>query len=501
MPDDIYILYLRKSREDLERERQTGEDVLQTHRERLTSMATTRSLEWEEFAEVESGDTIAGRPVFKGILENCIPTGEYRGFIINDISRLGRGDMEDAGRIYKNILKFNLLIVTPYKTYDPTNRSDLRQLRFELFLSREEFELIRERLEDGRDHKAKQGYAPHYLPILGFNTIRGKFILVPEEAAIVKEIFEMRGYDGKGYNEIAEILNNRGLKTKRGTRYHHSTIYKILKNQRYIGKAVWRGALYESKSPLLVPLELWNLVHNEVNPGRSVVKRTTPDDSPYFVELYCHHCGHRMYGEWVTIDRLMKMGCKKTYNEYGIYLCIGRKKPAKCRHQQRTAYIHEKVLGEFKAFINNKRAIRDLAKEREERNARESQGLDGKLIEVKKKIADLDRFLLRLDDDYKKDELVAALYSKHFDDTMRQKEFFEVQLQSIRRRMDKSQIVSESIDSLLQKANVALIEWETIPTPIKKNIISSFFPKVEVDREGVLYLTRTMPNFLKYSLG
>lgn len=46
MPD-IYILYLRKSREDTERERQTGEDVLQTHRERLTGLATAFPVEWE----------------------------------------------------------------------------------------------------------------------------------------------------------------------------------------------------------------------------------------------------------------------------------------------------------------------------------------------------------------------------------------------------------------------------------------------------------------------
>ncbi|MFZ5649457.1 MAG: recombinase family protein [Bacillota bacterium] len=497
---DLYILYLRKSREDMERERQTGEDVLQTHRERLTDLAKARGFEWNEFAEVESGDTIAGRPVFRNIITNEIPSGKYRGIIINDISRLGRGDMEDAGIIYKTILRYNLLLITPHKTYDPQNRADLRQIRFELFLSREEFELIRERLNDGKDHKAKQGYAPNYLPILGFNTVRGKFILIPEEAALVKEIFEMRGYERKGYGEIAEILNSRGLRTKKGTKYHHSTIVKIINNKRYIGKAVWRGELFASKSPAIIPLELWNLVHDEVNPARTVLKRTSHEDSPYFVDLYCHHCSNRMYGEWVTINRLMKSGHKKNYNEYGIYVCIGRKRPDKCRHQQRIIYVHKNVLTELRSFIQDKKLLKDLAAERENSIAQENQVIEQKIVDTKRRILEMDKFLYRLDEDYRKNDLSAALYSKHYDDTIRQKEFFERQLKSYKSKAQKSCVIYEDVERLINKAHIALSKWESLSTPVKKIIISSFFPRIEIDREGTLFIKRTLPNLLQYNL-
>lgn len=492
---DLYILYLRKSREEIDREYKTGEDVLQTHRERLTGLARENGYEWVEFAEVVSGDTIAGRPVFSNVLNQEIPSGKYRGILVNEISRLGRGDMEDAGKIYKTIIKYDLLVITPHKTYNPQNRSDLRQIRFELFLSREEFELIRERLHDGKDYRAKQGYAPGYIVTLGFETNRGKIIVIPDEATLVKEIFELRA-DGKGYGEIADMLNKRGLITKRGTRYHSSTINRIIHNRRYIGKATWKGKEYDSQSLPIISIELWNQVHTTVNPSRTVTKRTTPEDSPYFVDLYCHHCGNRMYGEWVTIDRLLKSGCRPTYNEYGVYICIGRKKPEKCRHQQRINHVHERVLDELHKFLNDKKTIKSLNTKREKEFGREAEGLDQNIYNLKKLLTDKDKFLSKLEDDYRNGELPAVLYGKHYEDTMRHREALQAQIDQLKKKLT-SKVSLEDVQSIIKKTKDRLHNWDGLTTPQKKRVISSFFPRVEVDKTGNLYIMRVLPGYLK----
>ena len=111
------ILYLRKSREEIEKEKQTGEDILSAHRKRLENYCKENGHTWEEYAELVSGDTIANRPEFTNIIDNLIPSGNYQGIIVHEVSRLGRGDMEDAGRIMKTFLKYNIKILTPYKTY------------------------------------------------------------------------------------------------------------------------------------------------------------------------------------------------------------------------------------------------------------------------------------------------------------------------------------------------------------------------------------------------
>ncbi|MEG3071088.1 MAG: recombinase family protein [Candidatus Syntrophopropionicum ammoniitolerans] len=249
---DHIIMYLRKSREDVEHEKRTGKDALQAHRERLSELLLSKGISgWVERAEVKTGDTIAGRPMFRRILNKDIPAaaGKKIAICITEISRLGRGDMEDAGRIYKTVINYNIWLITPHKEYNPQNSADLRQIRFELFLSREEYEMIKDRLWQARDQKGKKGYAANYIVTLGFGQNRGKVFEIPEEACLVREIFEMRA-DQKSYQEIANILNARGLKTKRGTKYHQTTIGRIIKNPRYIGRARWRGQYYESKGLL-----------------------------------------------------------------------------------------------------------------------------------------------------------------------------------------------------------------------------------------------------------
>lgn len=158
-----------------------------------------------ERAEVISGDTIAGRPKFQHVLNMDIPSGQFDCIIITEISRLGRGDMEDSGRIYKTIINYNIKIVTPNKTYDPSNPADLRQLRFELFMSREEYEGIKERLWNNRNYKATQGYAGNYIATLGFRQSRGNVEIIPEEANQVTEIFNMHA-ENYSYQEIAEYF-------------------------------------------------------------------------------------------------------------------------------------------------------------------------------------------------------------------------------------------------------------------------------------------------------
>lgn len=254
---DHIIMYLRKSREDVEHEKRTGKDALQAHRERLSELLLSKGISgWVERAEVKTGDTIAGRPMFRRILNKDIPAaaGKKIAICITEISRLGRGDMEDAGRIYKTVINYNIWLITPHKEYNPQNSADLRQIRFELFLSREEYEMIKDRLWQARDQKGKKGYAANYIVTLGFGQNRGKVFEIPEEACLVREIFEMRA-DQKSYQEIANILNARGLKTKRGTKYHQTTIGRIIKNP---ATSVGLGGVASTMKarPIIVPLEL-----------------------------------------------------------------------------------------------------------------------------------------------------------------------------------------------------------------------------------------------------
>ena len=69
----------------------------------------------------------------------------------------------------------------------------------------------------------------------GFKVIDGKLEIVPEEAEIVKDIFNMYLYDGMGSSAIAHELDNRGIPTLKNRVWSSQLVLKILKNEKYCG--------------------------------------------------------------------------------------------------------------------------------------------------------------------------------------------------------------------------------------------------------------------------
>lgn len=485
------IMYLRKSREDEQYEKNTGEDILQIHRERLAALCKSRGITFNECAEVKSGDTIAGRPKFQQILDIDMPSGQYDCIVVTEISRLGRGDMEDAGRIYKTIINFNIKIATPNRIYDPTNPADLRSLRFELFMSREEYEGIKERLWNNRNYRATQGYAGNYIVTLGYRQSRGNVEVIPEEAALVKEIFQMRAEE-YSFQEIADYFNSRTLKTKRGTKYYESTICKILRNPRYIGIARWKGKEYPAKHPPLISQELWDKVQ-ETNSSRSHTRRGAKDENPYLVELYCHECGSRMYGEHTHPRKTIKSGVQVLYNGNDIYVCVGKRKNPKCTHQIKASIIHERILEELKNIATNPFAISKLAKERESRIGINTDGLNVQLAELNKQLKLKGHFRSKIEGDYESGELSALLYTKHIEKTAKELSTIEARIKKTKAEISRSNIKIDAPEELKLILTSFLEKWNNYPNKSKKLIIRSFLPQIRVDKQETFYIARSLP--------
>ncbi|MBS4742081.1 recombinase family protein, partial [Bacillus velezensis] len=60
--------YLRRSRQDMEREKRTGEDTLTEQNELMNKILKSIEIAYELKMEIGSGESIEGRPVFKECL-------------------------------------------------------------------------------------------------------------------------------------------------------------------------------------------------------------------------------------------------------------------------------------------------------------------------------------------------------------------------------------------------------------------------------------------------
>ncbi|MBV6712285.1 recombinase family protein [Paenibacillus chitinolyticus] len=315
--------YLRKSRQDIELEKRTGEDTLKSQKDLMDSVLNPLGIPFVQRAEIGSGDKISTRPVFQGVIED-LRAGIYQAIAVKEISRMGRGSYTDMGIIYDLIVERRIYVITPWKIYDPKNQADLRQIRFELFMSREEFETTRERLSGGRVLKALEGRWMAGKPPFGYSldTQSRKLVINDEEAVVVRLIFSLYANgiplsNGKtkdaGVRAIATYLKRIGIKTPLGNDgWRPDNIKYMLTNECYIGVMKYRTTTNVEGKTVPRPAEehiivvdaheaiidenLWLKVQNKLTDPGTYRPRVRMDYSAY--ELtglpVCKVCGLKM---------------------------------------------------------------------------------------------------------------------------------------------------------------------------------------------------------------
>lgn len=182
-----------------------------------------------------------------------VEAGIYDNVLVMEIERLARGDSIDQGVIARAFRYTGTKIVTPVKVYDPSNEFDEEYLEFGLFMSRREYKTINRRLQAGRLASVKEGKWVSNKAPLGYKRVKldkekgFTLEIIPEEAAIVKMIFQLytEGIEENGTKErigtslIAQHLNSLGFKTKNGNAWSCPSVRDLLINPVYIGKVKW----------------------------------------------------------------------------------------------------------------------------------------------------------------------------------------------------------------------------------------------------------------------
>ena len=251
---DVYALYLRKSRADMEAEKLGEGETLARHKKILTELAARKGLYIGKiYQEIVSGaESIEDRPEIKQLIEDCY-AGKYKGILIVEVTRLSRGSQKDAQTIM-DCLKYanrnnGVLVVTPTKVYDIAhNHDDEEYMEFELFMSRREYKMIKRRMDRGREQAVVEGnymgsYRPYGYDILKTKTAR---TLIPnaDEAPIVKKMFEWTVKENLSPRKIAERLDAMGVPTYTGEmEWNAATIKTILTNPTYMGKVKWNDRM------------------------------------------------------------------------------------------------------------------------------------------------------------------------------------------------------------------------------------------------------------------
>ncbi len=318
-----YIEYLRKSQMDRDYEELSVEETLKRHRTILEEFTKRKKLNVTVvLEEVVSGEALSSRPQMLKLLD-LVNTGEYDGVICMDIDRLSRGSSVDSGYIMQILQVNDCKIITPNKTYDLLNETDEQFADMKFMFSRYELSTIRKRLITGRDTSVKEGrfmgsIAPYGYKIIKLKGEKGNTLeVIPEEAQVVRMVFDWYTQDGFGVGQIAEKLTTLHIKPRKVDEWSPEVVRKILTNEHYIGKLPWKKhptakkfvdgqltkkkyvnkeyEIHDGRHEPIISEEQFELAQQVRQDNRTrPVKVDFNISNPFGGVLHCGHCGTKM---------------------------------------------------------------------------------------------------------------------------------------------------------------------------------------------------------------
>lgn len=322
-PEEI-LAYLRKSQSD--DPLLTVEEVLAKHEQMLDgwverSLSSTQKIpEENRIREVVSGETLDSRPGMLDLLRR-IESPKVKAVLCVEPQRLSRGSLKDIGLLVELLRYSNTIVITLQYTYDLRDERDRKSFERELMSGNEYLEYYKRIQQNGRILSVQNGNYLGTRPPYGFKKVQYKegkttcYTLepIPEEARIVKLIFEMYR-DGYGSHKIARTLNEMGVKTQKGKKWSAESLKKMRTNEHYLGKVVWnrrkeqkiveKGEIvvsrplshdylvYPGKHPAIIEQDLWDAVQeirDKIPPVKNKAKCVNP-----FAGIVTCRCGFSM---------------------------------------------------------------------------------------------------------------------------------------------------------------------------------------------------------------
>lgn len=183
-----------------------------------------------------SGTKIKNRKEFLRMMSDA-EHGLFDMVVVKDISRFARNTVD----LLQNIRKLKALgIETQFLTANMTSMGN-SEFVLTIFgaLAQEESANTSKRVKFGKKMNAEKGRVPNI--VYGYDKTIGDYFnleINKSEAEVIKQIYKWYLQEGYGAAKIANMLNERGLRTKRNCNWSQNAVCRILTNELYTGKII-----------------------------------------------------------------------------------------------------------------------------------------------------------------------------------------------------------------------------------------------------------------------
>lgn len=183
-----------------------------------------------------SGTKIKNRKEFQRMLADA-EKGLFGMVVVKDISRFARNTVD----LLQSVRRLKSLgIETQFLTANMTSMGN-SEFVLTIFgaLAQEESANTSKRIKFGKKMNAEKGRVPNI--VFGYDKTIGDYFnlsINENEAMAIRQIFQWYTEEGYGGSKIANMLNERGIKTKRGNNWSQNSVCRILTNEIYTGKII-----------------------------------------------------------------------------------------------------------------------------------------------------------------------------------------------------------------------------------------------------------------------
>lgn len=335
----------------------------------------------------------------------------------------------------------------------------------------------------GMKEKAERG-GYQARPPLGYKIVTHKEppVIVPEEAEIVKLIFEKYANENLGIFEIARLLNMHNFKTSHGKEFERRSIEYILQNPTYCGMIRWNRTINESNE--IRPESEWIVTDGE---HPAIISKELFDKAQERYKREYRPRGSRpvsTYKHWLSgVVKCPACGRTMTANTirnntrvYSHFRCYGYTK-GKCMANNSISSIklEPAVLESIKTVLDNgKITYRKI-------EAKTDDTVDLKTI-LEDQIKKIDVKLQRIKEAYMNGIDTIEEYKENKQAVQEEKQHLEKQLSEIKE--EKSNSENDDRDMLLRVKNVYdILSSDFVDATTKNDVLRSVVEKIIYEKD------------------
>lgn len=469
-------IYIRVSTEDQAREGYS----IEAQKRNALDYCRKKGYENYEFYIDEgiSAKTLKKRPQVMRLIED-VKNNRIDVVVVFKLDRFSR-KVRDIAELIDLFQKHDARLESLTEELDISSQSGRAMIQMLGVFAEFEREQTAERVKFAKEQRAKQGLyaAPGRMLGYDYDKATKQYIINPEEAAVVRDIFRLH-QEGKGCAYIARYLNNRGIKTITGGPFGKYNIIRIFKNGwYYCGKFEYtlsngQTKIFDAKNipEPIIDYETFLRSHKIYSNNQPL--KVHPDSTYIFKgKARCAYCGVLMNSNYKA-NRLRS----GKISEYRYYKCPKRY-IGLCHNKHWISTVLDR------AFV---RYLKELSEE----NPETILSLKQKRNDIAEKIKVLEDRIQKEENRKKRaqllfiDDLISLKdYNKLIADMASRLKVFEDELVLLTEELNRA----SDTDRLEAERKLALdisSQWMNLTNEQKREFLAMFVKSIYLDNDGI----------------